>query len=1352
MGSHKFLRAGFLFLLTLIYGGAWSSPAQTLSNGGRHVGTTAGGTETWNFTATAGGSVMLRVGATNFPPRIRLFDGSNVQIAEVTSPSTLTRDVVLSVVTTNSGNYTVLVNSATAATGGYALYLAQAPTDFTVPTNDEGGTLASGVNNAGNGTVGDLDMWRFTATAGSGYMLRMGGTFTPWIRVYNPSGALVGEAVSPSTLTRDVVLSGVATNAGVYTVVTSSTVSSGVGAYTLHLALARADVMVSAGDQGGDLVNGAKTTAENILGDLDVWRFTAAANDMVHLRMGGAFTPWIRLYGPGGELVGEAVSPSTLTRDVLLERRATNAGVYVVVTSSTVASGVGAYELTLARVPADFTTSAGDEGGALVNGASTPGNISVGDLDMWRIPATAGDAIILRMGGAFTPKIQLYGPDGAMVEDAVSPSTLTRDVTLEARAATTGTYVAIASSTVASGAGVYTLHLAQLPEDFEVSEGDQGGEIVSGPVNEGELTPGDLDLWSFEATAGESFYLRIGAEFAPRLRVYGPDGALAGAVTSPSTLTRDLALNTTATNAGTYVVVVDATVSSGDGTYDLHLVRGRGGLEITAGDEGGALVNGATNRATLTLGDLDAWTFFGTVGDSNVLRVTATNFAPWIRLYGPAGTLVAESLPPSTATRSANLIYELTANPGEYTVVVSSGVPSQQGTYAFKQSRWAPDLNVPQDAAVDEGDPVLFTITSQDPDEPTKPLQFQLLSAPSQATFEIAGATNATIAWSTSEADGPVTNTVVVKVTDVVNGRSFSRTNSFDVVVREINLPPVLTVPTGTVVLNELTPIEASVSATDPDLPANPLTFSLVSPPTGMTINPTSGVLSWIPTENQGPFTGTITVVVTDSSPFAANEKNLSTTNTFAVDVREVNVAPQLTLPPNLTVDELVVMNASALATDADFPTNTLTFALQSAPPGMTILPGTGAISWTPTEAQGPGVYTVIVRVSDGLAVPPANWASLSTTNSFTVTVREVNVPPVVTVPPSQTVNELEAVTLQASATDADAPTNALTFSLLTPPEGMTIASSNGVISWTSLETQGGTTNIVRVVVADSNPDAASGTTLSATNSFTLIVAEVNVAPQLAERQAQTIAEMQSWTFTNSATDADLPAQSLSYSLASAPTNATISAAGVISWTPTEAQGPGTVTFTTIVTDDGSPGKTATNTFSATVTEVNSAPTLTTITNQTVRFGFLWTNRVSAVDDDLPANQLTYSVEEGPNGLVINPTTGALSWTPVEAQVGTHNVRVRATDDGTPAQNGEMTFQILVTGEETRLEITRVGSLMQITINGNVGLNYRLERSGDLTNWEQQSEFRLTTSPQMFIDPDSIQTRTNRNYRLRTAD
>jgi hypothetical protein len=190
---------------------------------------------------------------------------------------------------------------------------------------------------------------------------------------------------------------------------------------------------------------------------------------------------------------------------------------------------------------------------------------------------------------------------------------------------------------------------------------------------------------------------------------------------------------------------------------------------------------------------------------------------------------------------------------------------------------------------------------------------------------------------------------------------------------------PVLTVP-GNQTIAEQTTLNVSASASDADLPANTLTFALVSFPAGMSIDPNTGAISWTPGEAQGPSTNGVSVSVTDNGV-----PPLSVTNSFEVVVSEVNVAPVLTVPGNQTIAEQTTLNVSASASDADLPTNTLTFALVSFPAGMSIDPNTGAISWTPGEAQGPSTNGVSVSVSDN-GVPP-----LSVTNSFEVIVTEVN-------------------------------------------------------------------------------------------------------------------------------------------------------------------------------------------------------------------------------------------------------------------------------------------------------------------------------------------------------------------------
>ncbi|MGE3640779.1 MAG: S8 family serine peptidase, partial [Pirellulales bacterium] len=76
------------------------------------------------------------------------------------------------------------------------------------------------------------------------------------------------------------------------------------------------------------------------------------------------------------------------------------------------------------------------------------------------------------------------------------------------------------------------------------------------------------------------------------------------------------------------------------------------------------------------------------------------------------------------------------------------------------------------------------------------------------------------------------------------------------------------------------------------------------------------------------------------------------------------NVGPVLAAIGNKSVSEGSLLTFTASATDANSG-QTLTYSLASgAPAGATINATTGVFSWTPTEAQGAGSYSVTVRVT----------------------------------------------------------------------------------------------------------------------------------------------------------------------------------------------------------------------------------------------------------------------------------------------------------------------------------------------------------------------------------------------------
>ena len=96
-----------------------------------------------------------------------------------------------------------------------------------------------------------------------------------------------------------------------------------------------------------------------------------------------------------------------------------------------------------------------------------------------------------------------------------------------------------------------------------------------------------------------------------------------------------------------------------------------------------------------------------------------------------------------------------------------------------------------------------------------------------------------------------------------------------------------------------------------------------------------------------------------------------------------------------------------------------------------------------------------------------------------------------------------------------------------------------------------------------------------------------NTPPTLASIHNQTIGAGIMLSITNTATDSDIPAQSLTYSLSTAPNGATIDpVSGVLTWRPLVTQANTVNPFTVRVTDNGSPALSASQSFVVTVTNL----------------------------------------------------------------------------------------------------------------------------------------------------------------------
>lgn len=200
-----------------------------------------------------------------------------------------------------------------------------------------------------------------------------------------------------------------------------------------------------------------------------------------------------------------------------------------------------------------------------------------------------------------------------------------------------------------------------------------GGEISSSISQSGEK-----DSYTFTANSGENIQIRVtdvdGTNFAPRIDVFGPSGALkqsdAGAVVA--------AINFHTDESGDHIAIVsDGTqVQRETGSYKVYYTRSPGA------NEGGILTSGDVKSDEIDLGDLDSYTFKANGGEKVKIKVTDTDgssLAPRIDVYGPRGDLKQSDADSTTA-----VIDFQTDESGTYTVIVSDGSQRPRGTGPYQ--------------------------------------------------------------------------------------------------------------------------------------------------------------------------------------------------------------------------------------------------------------------------------------------------------------------------------------------------------------------------------------------------------------------------------------------------------------------------------------------------------------------------------------------------------------------------------------------------------------------------------------------------------------------------------------------
>ena len=428
-------------------------------------------------------------------------------------------------------------------------------------------------------------------------------------------------------------------------------------------------------------------------------------------------------------------------------------------------------------------------------------------------------------------------------------------------------------------------------------------------------------------------------------------------------------------------------------------------------------------------------------------------------------------------------------------------------------------------AALDR--PYFYSVTARDLDGDS--LTYRLLDSPEGMVID----PNGLIAWQ-PDAEDFGDRTVTVEVSDYRGGTA-RQTFNLNVVSQVNNSAPAI-VSNPALAATVGRQYAYDLEAIDPD--GDLVALGLDSGPIGMRFDAENGKLLWTPTAEQlGPHQVSIR---------ASDPNGASTSHTFEINVRGINVAPIISSTPSTQAS---VGNPYRYQVKAiDIEGDTLSYRLTDAPEGAQIDELTGLVEWIPDSV---GASAIAVEVSDRFGA--------STDHSFYVftAAEAINRAPAITSAPTFDATPGETYSYQVTASDPN-PEDSFTFQLLNGSAGMEIDSITGLLSWAPTADDIGR---VSVTVGAVDESGAIGS-----QRFNLEVS-TNTPPEILSEPKTAAAIGEEYQYDLRARDVD--GDSLSYELVSAPEGMTVDNLGRIRWTPDSVDaGPVTVEVAVIDSRD----------------------------------------------------------------------------------------------------------------------------------------------------------------------------------------
>jgi hypothetical protein len=537
-----------LSLLTLLSAIALAAPAgaQTAISCGQTLAgdiSVAGEQDTYTFSATAGEAVQIAAINTS---------GSLSAVAELRAPDNTLLGYngtgngwTSSIPLPTTGTYSIIVRDfmLPGTTGSYVVSL-----QFT--TGRCATSIGCGQLLSGSLGIGELDSFSFSGTVGVAVQIaaiNTSGSLSAVAELFGPTGSSLGYNGTGNGWTSSISLP----STGTYTVIVHDFQRPDTaGAYNIGL-------QFTTGRCGAAIACGQLLSGSLGIGELDSFSFSGTVGETVQIaaiNTSGSLSAVAELFGPTGSSLGYNGTGNGWTSSISLP----STGTYtVIVHDFQRPDTAGAYNIGL-----QFTT--GRCGAAIACGQLLSGSLRIGELDSFSFSGTVGEAVqiaAINTSGSLSAVAELFGPTGSSLGYNGTGNARTNPISLPS----TGTYTVIVHDFQRPDtAGSYNV-------DLEFPTGRCGAAIECGRSQSGSLAVGEMNAYSFTATAGEAVVIttsRTSGTVSAVAALYGPTGTLIGDNGLGNGTSAMLPLATT----GTYTVVVcDWSTPTESGDYDVRI-------------------------------------------------------------------------------------------------------------------------------------------------------------------------------------------------------------------------------------------------------------------------------------------------------------------------------------------------------------------------------------------------------------------------------------------------------------------------------------------------------------------------------------------------------------------------------------------------------------------------------------------------------------------------------------------------------------------------------------------------------------------------------------------------------------